>query len=251
MLIISSLKKTPGTRHKIKPVTFKFIKINLKKNFKKINIFFNTKAKILNKVQSAYNTKNGIFRLPTIFLNYFLIKNSIKEYGLFTDIYGNKFIGSIVSVYYPGFKFYTNNYFFNYKLSYKLIGQTIPIIFVPLNMYVSYIYNFNNNKSTYSKSYGSNAIRQKISKKNKLVLVKLPSKILKFFNYNTLCIFSSNFFFKTKKLIEGSWGFSFKKKKLIKVRGVAKNPVDHPNGGRTKAKQPERSPWGWVAKHNK
>jgi len=25
---------------------------------------------------------------------------------------------------------------------------------------------------------------------------------------------------------------------------VAKNPVDHPNGGRTKAKQPERSPWG-------
>jgi len=26
------------------------------------------------------------------------------------------------------------------------------------------------------------------------------------------------------------------------VRGVAKNPVDHPNGGRTKAKQPELSP---------
>lgn len=33
------------------------------------------------------------------------------------------------------------------------------------------------------------------------------------------------------------------KKKII-VRGVAKNPVDHPNGGRTKVKQPERSPWG-------
>jgi len=26
------------------------------------------------------------------------------------------------------------------------------------------------------------------------------------------------------------------------VRGVAKNPVDHPQGGRTKAKQPELSP---------
>jgi len=26
------------------------------------------------------------------------------------------------------------------------------------------------------------------------------------------------------------------------VRGVAMNPVDHPNGGRTKAKQPELSP---------
>ena len=39
--------------------------------------------------------------------------------------------------------------------------------------------------------------------------------------------------------------------KKIMVRGVAKNPVDHPNGGRTKAKQPEKSPWGWVAKLNK
>jgi ribosomal protein L2 len=29
------------------------------------------------------------------------------------------------------------------------------------------------------------------------------------------------------------------------------NAVDHPNGGRTKSKQPELSPWGWVAKHNK
>lgn len=47
-------------------------------------------------------------------------------------------------------------------------------------------------------------------------------------------------------------GFLHKaKKKKITVRGVAKNPVDHPNGGRTKAKQPELSPWGWIAKRNK
>ena len=35
------------------------------------------------------------------------------------------------------------------------------------------------------------------------------------------------------------------------VRGVAQNPVDHPNGGRTKTNKPERSPWGWVAKKGK
>jgi ribosomal protein L2 len=29
------------------------------------------------------------------------------------------------------------------------------------------------------------------------------------------------------------------------------NPVDHPNGGRTKTVQPERSPWNWVAKQKK
>ncbi len=30
------------------------------------------------------------------------------------------------------------------------------------------------------------------------------------------------------------------------VRGVAKNPVDHPNGGNTKAKSPYKTPWGRV-----
>ena len=29
-----------------------------------------------------------------------------------------------------------------------------------------------------------------------------------------------------------------------KVRGVARNPVDHPHGGRTKTNQPEVSIWG-------
>jgi ribosomal protein L2 len=29
------------------------------------------------------------------------------------------------------------------------------------------------------------------------------------------------------------------------------NPVDHPNGGRAKTVQPEKSPWNWVAKHKK
>lgn len=36
-----------------------------------------------------------------------------------------------------------------------------------------------------------------------------------------------------------------------KVRGVARNPVDHPHGGRTKTNQPEVSIWGWIAKKNK
>jgi ribosomal protein L2 len=29
------------------------------------------------------------------------------------------------------------------------------------------------------------------------------------------------------------------------------NPVDHPNGGRTKSVQPEKSPWSWIAKKKK
>ena len=48
--------------------------------------------------------------------------------------------------------------------------------------------------------------------------------------------------FRLNELIEGKCGFSFHKKKKISVRGVAMNPVDHPNGGRAKTVQPERSP---------
>lgn len=35
------------------------------------------------------------------------------------------------------------------------------------------------------------------------------------------------------------------------VRGVAKNPVDHPHGGRSKTNKPEKTPWNKIAKKNK
>ena len=42
-----------------------------------------------------------------------------------------------------------------------------------------------------------------------------------------------------------------KKNKRISVRGVAMNPVDHPNGGRSNTKQPLKNPWGRIAKKGK
>jgi ribosomal protein L2 len=60
---------------------------------------------------------------------------------------------------------------------------------------------------------------------------------------------NTNFYI--SRLTEGKWGFSFHSHKKINVRGVAMNPVDHPNGGRAKSVQPEKSPWNWVAKKSK
>lgn len=56
---------------------------------------------------------------------------------------------------------------------------------------------------------------------------------------------------RNNKRIIGSAGLNFFNGRKSKVRGVAMNPVDHPNGGRTKTPKPERSPWGWVAKLRK
>lgn len=54
-----------------------------------------------------------------------------------------------------------------------------------------------------------------------------------------------------KYKIPGKAGFNKVLGKKSKVRGVARNPVDHPHGGRTKTNKPEVSIWGWIAKRNK
>lgn len=48
-------------------------------------------------------------------------------------------------------------------------------------------------------------------------------------------------------------GYSSKrlKKTILSVRGVAKNPIDHPNGGRSNTKGSFKTPWGFIAKNNK
>jgi large subunit ribosomal protein L2 len=42
---------------------------------------------------------------------------------------------------------------------------------------------------------------------------------------------------------------SKKKGKAPRSRGVAKNPVDHPHGGRTKSIKYPRTPWGLTTKY--
>lgn len=70
----------------------------------------------------------------------------------------------------------------------------------------------------------------------------MPSKQQLLVTKNTKVYVGQNQNFRTNELVEGKWGASFSLKKKINVRGVAMNPVDHPNGGRTKTVQPERSP---------
>ena len=122
---------------------------------------------------------------------------------------------------------------------------------LPYYTFVTHIVNNTNTKLTFVKSSGTFGIKLKGKKTVKLILIKLPSGKIYFFFKKTICFIGKNFNFFNNKFIEGKWGTSIHKAKQLAVRGVAKNPVDHPNGGRTKAKQPEKSPWGWIAKHNK
>ena len=170
-------------------------------------------------------------------MNNFINKDSvvIKNYYNFLYIYPKSYLS------YPGYKLEKYKAFVkNYKLEFYF-NSFIPLISIPINFSISYIYDIKNFKPTYSLASGSNSIRKKMLKKTKFILVLLPSKKIKYCLNNNLCLFSPNKSNKNK-LVSGKFSLFKSKSKNLVVRGVAKNPVDHPNGGRTKAKQPEKSP---------
>ncbi len=133
----------------------------------------------------------------------------------------------------------------------KYLGSQITVENIPYYVFLNSLTNNLNNKLTYTKSSGSFSLKIKAKKTVKLILIKLSSNKLYFFTKNVRCFVGKKMNFFNNKFIEGKWGFSLHNKKKLVVRGVAMNPVDHPNGGRTKAKQPEKSPWGWIAKSKK
>ena len=79
-------------------------------------------------------------------------------------------------------------------------------------------------------------------------IIKLPSGFLKKIPLLSVGYLgrSSGIFFNIKYI--GKFRFSTKKKS---VRGVAMNPVDHPNGGRSNVKQPFMNRYGKLAKNGK
>lgn len=138
---------------------------------------------------------------------------------------------------------------FDFTTNYNVVkvfylGSQILIEALPYHLFVSAINNYYNNKKTFARSSGTFGMKLKAKKTVKLIMVRLPSTLTYFFLKTTKCFIGKNHNFFNNKFIEGKWGFGIHKTKTIHVRGVAMNPVDHPNGGRTKAKQPEKSPWG-------
>lgn len=204
------------------------------------------------------------FKHRTTLLNFFIKKVNLVPYVVFAYsfkkypykefVWGKSLFGQIFpflqSEYaYPGFRLLPLSILL--KKPVKYTNQLFPLYLIPINTIISFVFNTKNQHMAFAKSSGANAVTRKLLKKQKLIYIELPSALIKLFPVYTFCLLAptSNYFL--HKIVEGGWGVFTKQKKVIHVRGVAKNPVDHPNGGRTKAKQPELSPWGWVAKLNK
>lgn len=100
----------------------------------------------------------------------------------------------------------------------------------------------------YVRSAGSFAKIVKLDYTKHAALVRLPSGVKKFFSfYATLLLGPCALKLKRNMTCtrSGFWRtFGCKPK----VRGVARNPVDHPHGGRTKSIKYPRTPWGKTTK---
>jgi len=106
-------------------------------------------------------------------------------------------------------------------------------------------------KSLYAKAAGTFCKFIVKNYEKGIIKIFLPSKQIKIISFDYFCTFgrASNHY--TKYCVFGNAGFKRQIGKKPTVRGVAMNPVDHPNGGRTKSNTPEKTPWGRVAKLSK
>lgn len=254
MILLKKFSKIiPSYRHKTDIKLFDNSLINLKHkkvNKKNLNLISRKKKLFLNfyyNLHSIYN-KN----LTLITKQYIYKLKPYKKIIICETLEGIKYLIPGIENVNPGKILYSHDNFRYIFKTFFLRGFLTYLFKLPINTLCCNISNIFNNKITFAKSSGTYCKLKKTKKsKKKLLLLELPSNKEIYLTKNTKVYVGKNQNFKKNELVEGKWGSSFSIKKNIKVRGVAMNPVDHPNGGRTKTVQPERSPWNWVAKKKK
>ena len=103
--------------------------------------------------------------------------------------------------------------------------------------------------ATISRSTGSNSIITKIDPRINSSLIRLPSGVRKIISVFSVGHLGKPALPECTKLNITSAGYYSSRGKAPRSRGVAKNPVDHPHGGRTKAIKYPRTPWGKTTKY--
>lgn len=185
---------------------------------------------------------------PVVVTNFSASKFSKKELVATKDVFSRVFFLPAFSTFYPGKIILSRVCWSQIDDLLLRVGYPVTLDMLPYHLGVSYVYDVSTKKPTYATSHGCFIARKRDKLRSKLLYFRLPSGAFKYFTDKTYAYLGGLTNYSKEEFFFGSWGVKWKLRKTIHVRGVAKNPVDHPNGGRAKAKQPERSPWGWVAK---
>lgn len=237
MFLIKTSKKKNAQRFIKKLYVFK----NFPKRFvffKKLNVTQHNKYHKTQinqkKITPKINFKCAFYSFAFYLTNY--ISTTKNYYGVFKA--NNGFICilplmSCLKIKAPIF-FFKNIVKFFFAIS---IGSITSLKFLKKNYLVS---NLGDCTPKYATSRGSYLITVKVTKK--ICFFKLPSGQFKFFKNNNCIIFGRNAAGRANKQIFGKASAFINDQNRIIVRSCKKNPIDHPNGGRTRGKMLFKTP---------
>jgi len=142
-----------------------------------------------------------------------------------------------------------SGYIFNSTQNFIVQGSAIPMKYINIFTYLNSIEYFFGSGFKFARAAGQNATL--ISKQNNEVTIKLNSGWIKKINMNAMgCIGrNSNMLHKYDNLMKAGVNRFFGKRPT--VRGIVKNPCDHPHGGGEGKNSPpaaQVSPWGKLTK---
>ena len=205
-----------------------------------------------------YNQNFLIFKIPLLLVSSLFLKSRFVFYLLFQTSTNVLFVikrTTIKAVQLFTYFITQTPLLYNFKNCLRVAGYLLSLVlFLKVNTLITHIPNKNTGRIQFSTAYKSLAKLLSYNKLLALWIVQLPSKQF---------IFLSSYLYVIKHSVYYTTAFSIHKLKKLKagksrllgrrptVRGVAKNPIDHPHGGRTNTVSPPRTPWGLIAKKNK
>ena len=230
---------------KLKNYFFKFFKNNAgRNNLGKITVF--SKGFFFKKQKSNFFFKNTWDIKESSITA--IIKNKKKLQTLTKHNCGSFFLKPYINSTFIGQNLFSTNLPIKFW-KYNTAGNFVLLKFLLKHTICSNIFIKNSNK--YATSNGTFCQVLEHFYDFNLVQLSLPSKHVKIFSGWCFVYLGRNAQIDYKYSVYAKAGVRIFLGKKPKVRGVARNPVDHPHGGRTKTNQPEVSIWGWVAKRNK
>jgi hypothetical protein len=217
---------------KLKVINQKNIFLNKNKSFKN-----NKNQKI---TQHKFKKTNIFIPTSIIFQKSFFKTKSLKINKI--NLSARALPYSVTKINYLGVQILTNTVLGN---SINLIWKSCKIY----NHYINYIYGMKFQLN--SLNILSNIITSYSNKQ-----IGLLSSVTGYINSD--CLLVVKFAKKEITFITSTFNLGIPSKERTnhmaitsRVRSIAKNPIDHPNGGRASTKGSFKTPWGSIAKHNK
>lgn len=133
---------------------------------------------------------------------------------------------------------------FNYTRTTKqflLPGSMIPIRLLSRYAIFANLRARNSKQAKYARAAGTYCQLIEKFEDYQLAIIKLPTGLSKIASLDAYVTVGRNSNIMNKFTVFGKAGIRRKSGHKPIVRGVARNPVDHPNGGRTKTNKPEKS----------